>query len=221
MAVRPKIVLFDVVETLMSLEPLRDSFVAAGLTGVSVDLWFSRVIRDGMALTLTDDYAPFPDVAASALRTLSRGTLDDPGIAQILDSFGTLPAHPDAEPAMRLLAEAGVRVACLSNGALATTEAFLARTGLDRLVERVLTVADVRQWKPGGRIYPHALDQLGVTAANAALVAVHGFDVHGAARAGLTTGWASRLEGHYADVFAPADVSGGDLVEVAEGLLAL
>jgi 2-haloacid dehalogenase len=37
----------------------------------------------------------------------------------------------------------------------------------------------------------------------------------------LTTGWVSRFEGHYTEIFAVADVIGADLVEVACGLLAL
>jgi hypothetical protein len=36
----------------------------------------------------------------------------------------------------------------------------------------------------------------------------------GAARAGLTAGWASCLEGAYPRTFDPADVSGRNLVEV-------
>jgi 2-haloacid dehalogenase len=52
-------------------------------------------------------------------------------------------------------------------------------------------------------------------------VAVHAWDCHGAKRAGLTTGWASRLEGRYGSLFASADVTGADLTEVAGGLLAL
>jgi 2-haloacid dehalogenase len=35
------------------------------------------------------------------------------------------------------------------------------------------------------------------------------------------TGWASRLEGTFPAVFDPPDVTGGDLVEVADRLLAL
>ena len=46
-------------------------------------------------------------------------------------------------------------------------------------------------------------------------------DCHGANRAGLTVGWASRLEGRYGSLFAPAAVTGADLTEVAGGLLAL
>ena len=42
-----------------------------------------------------------------------------------------------------------------------------------------------------------------------------------AKRAGLITGWVSRLEREYAPILAPADITGGDLTEVARGLLAL
>lgn len=62
----PRIVVFDVVETLISLEPLRSRFVEVGLPGAALEPWFDRLLRDGMALTLAGDYAPFPAVAASA-----------------------------------------------------------------------------------------------------------------------------------------------------------
>ena len=53
------------------------------------------------------------------------------------------------------------------------------------------------------------------------MVAAHAWDVHGARRAGLVTGWTSRLEGTFAPTFERADVMGDDLVEVVDGLLAL
>jgi 2-haloacid dehalogenase len=52
-----------------------------------------------------------------------------------------------------------------------------------------------------------------------ALVAAHSWDIHGARRAGLTTGWVSRLEGQPPAVFDRADVSGPDLVTVVSALL--
>ena len=52
-------------------------------------------------------------------------------------------------------------------------------------------------------------------------MAVHAWDCHGAKRAGLTTGWESRLEHRYGTLFAQPDVTGTDLAEVADGLLSL
>jgi 2-haloacid dehalogenase len=218
---RPDTVAFDVVETLISLEPLRNRFVTIGLPASTLERWFTLMLRDGMALTLTGDYQPFPAVAASALRVIGRGDLTSDQVRHVLDGFAELPAQPDAEPAMHILADEGVSIVCLSNGAQESTEAFLDRTGLDRFVDQVISVADVGKWKPPPEVYRYALERIGRPASNVALVAVHAFDCHGAHAAGLTTGWARRHEHHYGDVYTPADVTGEDLVEVANGLLAL
>lgn len=218
---RPRTVVFDVVETLMSLEKLRPRFADVGLDPALLERWFDRVLRDGMALTLADDYEPFPAVAASTLRTLSRGSLDEDAVSHVLAGFDELDAHTDAEPALRMLAEADVSIACLSNGTADTTTSFLRRSGLTGYVGQVITVGEVSAWKPPLRVYEHALSAIARPPDEVALVAVHAFDCHGAKNAGLRTGWADRMEGHYAEVFTPPDVSGHDLVEVARALTEL
>ena len=218
---RPHTVAFDVVETLISLEPLRERFVDIGLPDSTLERWFDRMLRDGMALTLAGDYEPFPAVGAAALRVIGGGRLSDDDVTHVLDGFTTLPAQPDAEEAMRVLTDAGISVVCLSNGARESTEAFLDRSGLDRFVDQVISVADVQMWKPARTVYDHALSRIGRPAEDVALVAVHAFDCHGAHAAGLTTGWAGRLERHYAEIFTRADVLGDDLVDVARALTAL
>jgi 2-haloacid dehalogenase len=218
---RPNTVAFDVVETLISLEPLRSRFVDIGLPPTTLERWFALTLRDGMALTLAGGYQPFPVVARSALRVIGGGRLADSDVQHVLDGVAELPAQPDAEPAMRVLSDAGLSIVCLTNGTRETTEAFLTRTGLHRLVDEVISVTEVGKWKPPPEVYRHALDRIGLPGDEVALVAVHAFDCHGAHAAGLTTGWASRHEGHYGDVFTPPDVVGADLVEVAEGLVAL
>lgn len=221
MPFRPRVVAFDVVQTLMSLEPLRPRFTDIGLPADAVERWFDRLLRDGMALSLAGDYAPFREVAASALRSVAGSELGGDAVDRVLAGFGELPAQADAEPAMRLLADAGITQVCLSNGAAQTTADFLERAGLRGYVERVISVDEVRRWKPSPNVYTHALRVLGRSAEEVALVAVHAFDCHGCRRAGMTTGWASRLEGSYSAVFEGPDVTGSDLVEVARGLIAL
>ena len=46
---------------------------------------------------------------------------------------------------MTTLAEAGVRVACLTNGSAYLTSSFINRTGLGALVDRVIAVGEVYQ----------------------------------------------------------------------------
>lgn len=221
MAVRPAAVAFDVVETLMSLQPLGNRLEEAGLSAGLLPAWFTRLLLYGVGLSAAGDYVPFPDAAAEALRAVSGYQIADRDVEHVLAGFAELPAQPDAGPAMERLAGAGVRMMCLTNGSAEVTSAFLARTGLDRYVEKVASAAEVGSWKPPARVYRYALELLGLPAERVALVAVHAWDCHGAKRAGLTTGWASRLEHRYGALFAPADVIGADLAEVADGLLAL
>ncbi len=221
MAIRPTAVAFDVVETLMSLRPLAGRFGDVGLPPAALPGWFSRLLLYGVGLSAAGDYVPFGDAATEALRAISGYRLTDEQVAHVMAGFGGLPAHPDAEPAMRALQQAGVRMVCLTNGTTDTTTAFLHRTGLQGYIERVISTGEVDSWKPPARVYHHALDVLDLPAERVALVAVHAWDCHGATRAGLTTGWAARSEHEYGRLFAPADVTDADLVEVATGLLRL
>lgn len=221
MAHRPSAVAFDVVETLMSLRPLGTRLEAVGQPASLLPTWFARLLLYGVGLSAAGDYVPFLQVAAEALRAVTGYRISDADVEHVLAGFAELPAHPDAEPALHQLATAGVRSVCLTNGSAEATSAFLARTGLNPLVERVISTAEVSSWKPPAKVYQHALRVLALPPDHVALVAVHAWDCHGAKRAGLTTGWASRSEGGYGTLFAPADVTGADLIEVVQALLAL
>lgn len=221
MAARPHAVAFDVLETLLNLDPLRTRLERIGQSPELLQPWFMRFQRDSMALTLSGDFAVFDPVARQALQTDTGHTAPKEDIDYVLDGFGHLPAHPDAEPALRRLSEAGLRVGCLTVGNAETTARFLERAGLARHVDRVITAEQAGIWKPAPAIYHAAASELGIPPETMALVAVHAWDCHGAKRAGCLAGWCERLEGRYGDVFTPPDVSGHDLVQVADRLLQL
>lgn len=214
---RPDVVAFDVVETMFSLAPVEE---ALRPLAVPLPLFFTRLLRDGFAFAAAGGHQPFREVAASALRALAPGS-EDAEQQAVLDAFGHLPAHADAAPAIERLVDAGVRVVTLTNGGADTTGRLLASAGLDGHVDRVISVDEVGRWKPAAQPYLHAASVLGRRPAEVALVAVHAWDVHGARRAGLITGWCSRSEGTFPEVFQRPDVAGADLVEVADGLLRL
>jgi 2-haloacid dehalogenase len=218
---RPAVVAFDVIETLMSLEPLRARLTDIGQPPGLLEAWYTRTLRDGMALSATGDYVPFSEVAEAALRGLTHYTVSDEQVAAAMAGFSELPAFPDALPAMTSLSEAGLRVACLTNGSAYFASSFVNRSGLGSLVDRVISVGEVYRWKPAGVVYRYATEVMDTTPDRMALVAAHDWDCHGAKRAGLTTGWVSRKSGGFGAPFAPPDVVGEDLTEVAAKLLAL
>ena len=221
MSRRPAVVAFDVIETLMSLEPLRARLADTGQPPGLLEAWYTRTLRDGMALSATGDYVSFSEVAEAALRGLTHYTVSDDQVASVMAGFSELPAFPDALPAVTRLAEAGLRVACLTNGSASLTSSFINRVGLGSLVDRVISVEEVYRWKPAGVVYLYAAEVLDVPPQWLALVAAHDWDCHGAKRAGLITGFVSRKSGGFGAPFLPPDVVGEDLTEVAAKLLAL
>jgi 2-haloacid dehalogenase len=210
----------DVVETLVSLDAVAAVLEDLGVGPHALDRFFTRLLRDGFALAASGAYRPFREVADGALAAVAP-VLTAPQRTEVLAAFSRLDAHPDARPALERLHRAGVPVVALTNGAAATAATLLERAGLDALVDRVISIDEVRTWKPAPAPYRYAADLMGVEPRRLAHVAVHGWDVHGAQRAGLVTGWASRLESTLPAVFDPPDVAGADLVEVADRLLGM
>jgi len=209
---RPAAVAFDVNETLFSLDRL-----ARELPDGVLDIWFARVLRDGFALAATGRFRPFRELAATHLRSF----IDGAEAERVLGLFGVLEPHGDVRPALERLRDAGVPAATLTNGHAETTRSMLSASGLADLVADCLSVDDAGLWKPRPEPYHHAARTLGVEPGRLGMVAVHSWDVHGAACAGLVTGYCRRLEGRFVEGFTRPDVTGDTLGEVVEGLLTL
>jgi 2-haloacid dehalogenase len=218
---RVEAVAFDVLETLLDLDPIGARLEEVGQPAAVLGPFFMRFQRDAMALILAGDDADFTATARQSLDVETQQAMSTEDIDHVLEGFAEMPAFPDALPALRTLSEAGVKIGCLTVGDPDNTRAFLAGAGLDSYVDKVVTTDVVGTWKPAPAVYHHTADALGVELDRMALVAVHAWDCHGAKRAGALAGWCSRLEGRPGDVFLPADVQGDDLVEVVNGLLAL
>src|SRR5215510_8946347 len=125
MARRPVVVAFDVIETLFPLEPLRQRIVEAGQPGHVLELWFTRLLRDAFVLVATSGYRPFPEIAATALASVTSHSLPADSVRRIVAGFAELDAHPDVGPAMRRARESGLRVVTLTNGSAQVTDTLL------------------------------------------------------------------------------------------------
>ena len=215
----PDVVAFDVIETLFSLTSLEPRLAEAGGSAATMQLWFARLLADGFALTVASDYRSFREVAKASLHAVLPDA-HDKALDHVVAGLAELDAYPDAAPAMGRCVE-GARVIVLTNGSRTSTEKLLARGGLDAFCEAVVSAEDVGTWKPAPATYLRAAEVAGVTPEALAMVTVHSWDVHGAHRSGLTTGWCSRLEGRFRATFDPPDVEGANLLDVVEGLFTL
>ncbi|MDQ6727797.1 MAG: haloacid dehalogenase type II [Actinomycetota bacterium] len=215
----PDIIAFDVVGTLFSLESLGPLVAAAGGDASTVGLWFSHLLADGFALTAAHDYQPFREVARASLATVlphATAAARD----QVLAGLATLDPHPDSGPALgRAVLDA--RVVVITNSSTESTRKLLARGGLDAFVETIVSAEDVKRWKPASDPYAYAAATLDVPLARLGLVSVHPWDVMGARRSGLVTGWCNRRKATFPHTFGAADVTGATLLDVVENLFGL
>jgi 2-haloacid dehalogenase len=216
---RPQVVAFDVNETLLDLAPVRSALVEAGRPGDLLPTVFARTLLTGFAAAAAGIWCSFRDAFDAALAQTT--DLDGPVRSAVADAFSELTPHPDVAPALRRLAESGVRAVTLSHGSPAVAPAALERGGIAPLVERTLSSELIRAWKPAREVYLWAAGSCGVEPARMALVAAHGWDVQGAQRAGLTGAWFPRGERSYPAVFAPPHVEATGLVAAVDALLAL
>lgn len=215
------LVVLDVNGTLFPLDPVADRLAEIGLGG-QLEVWFARVLRDGFAASAAGTFAAFPHLARHHLKALLEehvGAASDDGPDHVIEGFTRVTAHPDVEPALRRLREAGVTVTTMTNGTVAITRDFLHREGLDGLVDATYDVEMVQRWKPAPEPYRHVLAQHDVGPQQAALVAAHPWDVQGAIHAGLAGAWVNRSGARYPDALAGPTVEGGSLTETVEKLL--
>jgi 2-haloacid dehalogenase len=218
---RPRVVLFDVFETMLQVSALRSRFVDVGRPDHEWELFYTRTLRDGMALTLAGAVRPFAEVARAALRTTAQHTLSEEALDHVLAGFAELPPYPDVEPALRALARARIPAYAFTQGGAEVASDALDRAGLRTYLRGVLSTEEIRSFKPPARVYNWACQQVDAMGDRVALVAVHSWDVHGAVRAGLIGGFATRLEGAVPDVVVRPHVVGEDLELVVDRLIAL
>lgn len=195
------VIVFDVNETLSDMSEMAQHFEELGAPEEAAATWFASLLRDGFALTAAGVNPKFLDVADAALRSalavqrLNR-PIDD-AVAHLLGCLKKLSVHADVPDAVVRLSDAGHRLVTLTNGGTAMSGALLERAGVRDRFEALLTVEDAPLWKPAAAAYRYAADTCGTPLQDMVLVAVHPWDIDGAARSGMQTAWVNRSGAPY------------------------
>jgi 2-haloacid dehalogenase len=218
-----EILLFDVNETLLDLQPLQPHFERHFGDRRVMGEWFGLLLRLSLVATVTRTYRPFDLFGREALLTTARkhgldleATVPD----TILDTMAHLPPHPDVIPALTQLQQAGCRMATLTNSPPKMLATQLAHAGLGDFFEAQFSVEAVQLFKPAPETYHYAAGQLGVALSHIRLVAAHDWDVTGAIRAGMQAAFVARpgmILGGTAEI---PTIIGPDLLAVAKKIVA-
>ncbi len=217
---QPRVMVFDVNETLSDMSPMAQRFTAVGAPAHLAATWFASLLRDGFALTATGANPAFAELGAEALRnSLSEQVGDvDAAVEHIMSGFASLPVHPDVVEGIRSLHSLDISLVTLSNGSTAVAQGLFNRNDIADCFDRLLSVDKAPLWKPAESAYNFALKACACEASEAMLVAVHPWDIHGAHQAGLATAWINRTGAHYPAYFTAPDMEATSMVDLATQL---
>lgn len=217
---KPQVVVFDVNETLSDMAPMARRFADVGAPEWAAKLWFTTVLRDGFALASAGATERFAVLGAGALRSVLSGlgiAADvEPAVEHVVAGFLSLTVHPDVPGGVRALAATGTRLVTLTNGSSDVVERLFAAAGIREHFERLLSVDDAGVWKPAPGAYAYAARACSADPGEMLLVAVHPWDIDGAARAGMRTCWIHRSAEPYPDYFRPPELAVTALPDLAE-----
>ncbi|MDP5182618.1 haloacid dehalogenase type II [Blastococcus sp. BMG 814] len=222
MTLSPSVIVFDVNETLSDMSPMSQRFEDVGAPPHLATLWFATLLRDGFALTAAGASRPFAELGAAALRTvlhnvdLDRDT--DAAVDHVMSGFTELGVHPDVPDGVRALRTSGRRLVTLTNGSTSVSEQLFTGAGIRDQFDALLSVEDAGAWKPARRAYEYAARTCDTDPGEMLLVAVHPWDIDGAARAGLATAWIDRAGTPYPSSFTPPSLRATGLTDLAEQL---
>jgi 2-haloacid dehalogenase len=159
------------------------------------ELWRAKQLQYTWLRGLAGHHADFWQVTSDALDfALSTLQLEDPALhARLMNLYLTLEAYPEVKEALQRLQAAGMKLAILSNGTPRMLAASAANAGIADLFDTVLSVEEVRVYKPHPSVYALACERLNLPADQICFLSSNGWDAYSAQAFGLRTVWCNRL----------------------------
>ena len=214
---------FDMYGTLV--DPIRIWQQLEGYVGDAArraaEVWRMKQLEYTFRLTAMQRYEDFEQVTRKALDyalAIVGHDLSEDQRRGLLAQYDHLEPFSDVAAGMERLRSAGYTLAVLSNGTPRMLRAVVDSARLDTWLQTLISVDEVRVYKPSPRVYQHAAERLGRPIASVRLISSNPFDVIGAEAAGMQAAWLDRSAGIF-DTLAPRPtLSVTTLTELAQRL---
>ena len=196
----PEALAFDLYGTLVDpIRIWRQLELYLGESAVrAAEVWRMKQLEYTFRLTAMQQYADFEQVTRRSLDYALAVVGHDLGREQrqaLLAEYDHLEPFPDVTEGLRQLSSAAHTLVVLSNGTPRMLQAVVRSAGLADWFQTLISVDEVRTYKPSPRVYQHAARRLGRPLAEVRLISSNPFDVIGAAAAGMQVAWVDRSAG--------------------------
>lgn len=192
----PETLVFDVNETLLDLQPVRDTITEAlGGNPHIARVWFRTLLHYSLVESVTDHWLAFSEIAAATLQMVAREEgiqLEEEEAMELVSPLLTAPPHADVPEALERLQKMGYRLCVLTNSDREALAQQLQHAGLDHFFAAQYSVSTWQTYKPALSVYRWVCRQEGLAPPACMMVAAHAWDLTGAARAGMQTAFLLR-----------------------------
>lgn len=222
-----RVVIFDAYGTLFDVNAAaraaatEDPMLADIWPGLAAD-WRAKQLEYSWLRTIAKDYVSFRQVTEDGLDwALENAGLTDPALrAKLLALYEQLSPYPEARGCLDAVKAAGLDTGILSNGSPDMLGAAVDASGLDAVLDAVLSVDGLRVFKPARDVYDMVGARFGTRPAEVVFVSSNGWDVTHAAAYGFHAVWVNRGDAPVDRVGAPpshvlTDLSGVPTIAAA------
>lgn len=155
--------------------------------------WREKQLEYSFLRQLNGQYVPFSQVTQDALRyTLLELKLHvtEEQITTLMETYLTLDVYPEVSSVLETMAHK--RLVVFSNGSHDMLDPLIEQSGLADRFEHLVSVDDIKQYKPAPASYMHALNTLGLKREEILFMSSNGWDITGAKSFGFKTAWINR-----------------------------
>jgi len=225
-SVPPKILFFDVNETLLDLTTMKKS-VGKALNNREdlLPLWFTTMLQYSLVATVGNHYRDFGLIGVAALRMVATNngiTLSEAEAKEaIVGPIQSLPAHPEVKEALTRLKKAGYTLVSFTNSSNKGVATQFKNAGLTNYFDARLSVEDLGKFKPHTDTYAWAARKMGVQPNECLLVAAHGWDIAGALWANWRGAFVGRPGAQLYPLAPSPELNSPTLTAIADELIRL
>jgi 2-haloacid dehalogenase len=224
-----RLVVFDAYGTLFdvySVGEMAESLFPGQGAALSV-LWRDKQIEYSRLISLSDPlnpmgsrhYQSFWDLTRLALQySCQRLKLELTHVKQkqLMDQYAQLKAFPENLEVLQSLKKAGMRCAILSNGSTEMLNSAIQSAGMLGLIDKVLSVDEVRQFKTSPQSYGLVSDHYPTDIREVLFVSSNSWDALGATWFGFKTFWVNRQGLPFETLGPRPNYSGDNLKQILD-----
>lgn len=185
-------------------------------------LWHDKKVEYAFRRSLMDQYQDFSVCTLQALHYCMKVyqiDLPEASQQQLMAEFGNLKAFTDVISGLEKLRQKGHTLAAFSNGPEAAVRRLMSNAGILPQLHDVISVDDVRTYKPSPQVYDYLVSRTQSTVENCWMVSSNPWDVIGGKAAGLKAVWVQRDPTKIFDPWGiEPDLVVKDLIELSEQL---